>query len=136
MSKPNPQDFSQFASNFDFLKSWATPTLSVEELDKRISELKTVLFWLDQNAQALKATVQALEVQKMTLATLKNMNFNVDDLAKSAGSADPLQWWNNLTEQFQNVAAGVVPTQAAAAPKTTKKTATKKRKSPPPAAQG
>ena len=43
------------------------PTLSVEEVDKRIQELKTVQYWLEQNGHALKATIQALEVQKMTL---------------------------------------------------------------------
>jgi hypothetical protein len=55
----------------------------VEELDKRIEELKTVQFWLDQNAKALQATITALEVQKMTLATLKGMNFNMGDVANA-----------------------------------------------------
>ena len=65
------------------LGSWVAPTLNVEELDKRIQELKAVQFWLDQNAAALKATIQALEVQKMTLATLKGMNFNMGDVANA-----------------------------------------------------
>jgi hypothetical protein len=65
------------------LGSWVAPTLNVEELDKRIQELKAVQFWLDQNALALKATIQALEVQKMTLATLKGMNFNMGDVANA-----------------------------------------------------
>jgi hypothetical protein len=63
--------------------NWVAPTLSVEELEKRIDELKTVQFWLDQNANALKATITALEVQKMTLATLKGMNFNMGDVANA-----------------------------------------------------
>ena len=57
--------------------------MSVEELDKRITELKAVQFWLEQNGTALKATIQALEVQKMTLATLQGMNVNMADLAKA-----------------------------------------------------
>ena len=65
------------------LGNWVAPTLNVEELDKRIQELKAVQFWLDQNAMALKATIQALEVQKMTLATLKGMNFNMGDMANA-----------------------------------------------------
>lgn len=65
------------------LGNWIAPTLNVEELDKRIDELKAVQFWLDQNATALKATIQALEVQKMTLATLKGMNFNMGDVANA-----------------------------------------------------
>ena len=96
----NPFGFGKFVPGFDFLQnlakggaqaapqipgmsSWVAPTLSVEELDKRIAELKAVQFWLDQNAVALKATIQALEVQKMTLATLKGMNFNMGEVAKA-----------------------------------------------------
>ncbi|WP_394788810.1 PhaM family polyhydroxyalkanoate granule multifunctional regulatory protein [Rhodoferax sp.] len=93
-------DFSKFVPGFDFLQSlgkgaaastpampamggWVAPTINVEELEKRITELKAVQFWLDQNAVALKATIQALEVQKMTLATLKGMNFSMTDLASA-----------------------------------------------------
>jgi len=65
------------------MASWVAPTLSVEELDKRIQELKTVQFWLEQNTNALKATIQALEVQKMTLSTLQGMNVNMSELAKA-----------------------------------------------------
>jgi hypothetical protein len=65
------------------LGSWVAPTISVEEVDKRIAELKAVQFWLDQNATALKATIQALEVQKMTLSTLQGMNVNMAEMAKA-----------------------------------------------------
>lgn len=100
MSDSQDFGFGKFVPGFDFLQnlakgatqsapqmpslgSWIAPTLNVEELDKRIEELKAVQFWLDQNAVALKATIQALEVQKMTLATLKGMNFNMGELAKA-----------------------------------------------------
>ena len=97
-------DFGKLVPGFDFLQNlakqaaggatqtlpqlpnlgnWIAPTLNVEELDKRVQELKAVQFWLDQNAAALKATIQALEVQKMTLATLKGMNFNMGDVANA-----------------------------------------------------
>jgi hypothetical protein len=65
------------------LSSWIAPTLNVEELEKRISELKAVHFWLDQNSKALGATIQALEVQKMTLATLQGMNFSMGEVANA-----------------------------------------------------
>lgn len=65
------------------LSHWVAPTFNVEELDKRIEELKAVHYWLDQNAKALGATIQALEVQKMTLATLQNMNFSLGDVANA-----------------------------------------------------
>lgn len=101
---PSFPDFGKLVPGFDFLQNlakqasggaaqampqlpnlanWIAPTLSVEELDKRVQELKAVQFWLDQNAAALKATIQALEVQKMTLATLKGMNFNMAEMANA-----------------------------------------------------
>lgn len=92
--------FGKFVPGFDFLQSlakgasssipqlpnlsnWVAPTISVEELEKRIEELKAVQFWLEQNSRALTATIQALEVQKMTLATLKGMNFSMGDVANA-----------------------------------------------------
>ena len=104
MSDTSAFGFGKFVPGFDFLQnlgqaanpgakgspqgmpnmaSWVAPTLSVEELDKRIQELKTVQFWLEQNTNALKATIQALEVQKMTLSTLQGMNVNMSELAKA-----------------------------------------------------
>lgn len=100
MSDSANSGFGKFVPGFDFLQNlakgatetlpqmpnlgnWVAPTLNVEELDKRIQELKAVHFWLDQNSKALGATVQALEVQKMTLATLKGMNFNMGDVANA-----------------------------------------------------
>ena len=100
MSDTSPIGFGKFVPGFDFLQNlakgassnipqmpnlanWVAPTLNVEELDKRLEELKAVHFWLDQNSKALGATIQALEVQKMTLATLKGMNFNMGDVANA-----------------------------------------------------
>ena len=100
MSDADTSGFGKFVPGFDFLQNlakgastnipqmpnlanWVAPTLNVEELDKRIEELKNVHFWLEQNSRALGATIQALEVQKMTLATLKGMNFNIGDVANA-----------------------------------------------------
>ena len=62
---------------------WIAPTLDPDELDKRIEELRTVQFWLEQNARMLAATIQALEVQRMTLSTLRTMNVTVGDLGNA-----------------------------------------------------
>ena len=78
------------------LGGWIAPTMNLEELDRRIKELKAVQFWLDQNATALKATVTALEVQKMTLATLKDMNFNMNEVA-SAFKAKATEGFASMT---------------------------------------
>jgi ribosomal protein L29 len=69
--------------NIPGMPAWAMPTMDPAELDKRINELKTVLFWLEQNTNALKASVQALEVQKMTLETLKSMSSGAASMAAS-----------------------------------------------------
>jgi hypothetical protein len=74
---------SQSIPQLPNLSNWVAPTLNVEELEKRINELKAVHFWLDQNSKALGATIQALEVQKMTLATLQGMNFSMGELANA-----------------------------------------------------
>lgn len=109
MSDTSAFGFGKFVPGFDFLQSlaksasgpasgtqampglssWVAPTLSVEELDKRIQELKAVQFWLEQNGTALKATIQALEVQKMTLTTLQGMNVNMTELAKAFTARPP-----------------------------------------------
>lgn len=106
MSDTSAFGFGKFIPGFDFLQNlgkagqgtaavppfahWVAPTVSVEEIDKRIEELKAVQFWLEQNNRALSATVQALQVQRMTLSTLQGMNVNLADLAQGfpfAGAA-------------------------------------------------
>lgn len=81
-------DFAKMVPGFDFLQGlmkgaggalpgmgqWIAPTLDPKELERRIDELRTVQFWLEQNAKLLGTTIQALEVQRMTLATLQTMN--------------------------------------------------------------
>jgi hypothetical protein len=95
MSDANP--FAKMVPGFDFLQGlvknagaalpsvgqWIAPTLNPEELEKRIEELRTVQFWLEQNARMLGATIQALEVQRMTLSTLKTMNVSMGELRDS-----------------------------------------------------
>jgi hypothetical protein len=55
------------------LPGMVTPTLSVDELDKQIKDLKTVESWLMVNMNMLKGTIQALEVQRATISALKTM---------------------------------------------------------------
>ena len=60
------------------MPTWSMPTLDPQELDKRIQDLRTVQFWLEQNARMIAMTIQGMEVQRMTLATLKGMNVSMD----------------------------------------------------------
>ncbi|WP_323119726.1 PhaM family polyhydroxyalkanoate granule multifunctional regulatory protein [Burkholderia alba] len=47
------------------------PLSSVEEMDKRITDLRAVEQWLKLNLNMLQSAIQALEVQRATLATLR-----------------------------------------------------------------
>ena len=111
MSTSDTAGFGKFVPGFDFLQNlakaaggaggspsampnmaqWLVPSLKVEDLEKRIEELKHVQFWLDQNARALSATIQALEVQKMTMETLKGMNFTMGMPGSAAAAPKPAQ---------------------------------------------
>jgi len=153
--------FTKMVPGFDFLQSlvkgagaaipgigqWVAPTLDPAELEKRIGELRTVQFWLEQNARMLATTIQALEVQKMTLSTLKTMNVQIGDLRESlklkppsdaaaaeapakpaarsrktdpvpGGVVDPMQWWGALTNQFAQLATTAMKDSATDAAKT------------------
>ncbi len=93
----NANDLAKLVPGFNFLQGllktggvglpsmgqWIAPTLEVEELQRRIDELRTVQFWLEQNGKLIGTTIQALEVQRMTLATLKGMNLPLAELTES-----------------------------------------------------
>lgn len=49
------------------------PTLSVEEINKKIGDLKAVESWLNLNLNMLRTTIQALEVQSGTISALQAM---------------------------------------------------------------
>lgn len=141
MSENQNFGFGKFVPGFDFLQNltqgassigqlpslsnWVAPTLNVDELKKRIDELKTVHFWLEQNGKALAATIQALEVQKMTLATLQGMNFNMGDVAqalklnpagKRVGAAQGMGQQTASTARPVPVRASATAAQTGAAP--------------------
>ncbi|MDE2253060.1 MAG: hypothetical protein KGL42_02150 [Betaproteobacteria bacterium] len=61
--------------------SWMAPTMDPKELEQKITDLKAVLQWLEANAKLTQATIQTLEVQRMTLSALKTMNVDLGDLA-------------------------------------------------------
>lgn len=91
-------DLARMVPGFDFLQGlmknagsgalpgmnqWIAPTLDPKELDKRIGELRTVQFWLESNAKLLGTTIQALEVQRLTLSTLQTMNLPLAGLGEA-----------------------------------------------------
>lgn len=56
--------------------------LSTDELDKRIADLKAVENWLNLNLTMLRTSIQAMEVQRGTIAALKSMS---DRMAQAMG---------------------------------------------------
>jgi len=48
-----------------------TPPMDLDEIDKRIQDLKAVESWLQLNTNLLRTTIQGLEVQRATLVALQ-----------------------------------------------------------------
>ena len=97
---PNIPGVAAMTDTLDFVKNlWgsmsvpgisipgmAAPTLSVDELDKKIADLKAVESWLNVNVSMLRGTIQALEVQRGTIATLKSMGAALSNAVKQPGA--------------------------------------------------
>src|SRR5690606_19783387 len=79
------------------------PPMNPEDLERRIADLRTVENWLRMNLSMLTSTIQGLEVQRATIATLRSFVSGPAGAA-GAGEASPLE-----------VALGLKPAPAAAA---------------------
>src|ERR1035437_5754432 len=106
MIKPNTSGIpgmSAMTDTLDFVKNlWGgmsipgmsmpgmvMPTLSVEEINKQISDLKAVESWLTLNMNMLRGTIQALEVQSATISTLQSMGETLSAAVRSSTAAKP-----------------------------------------------
>jgi len=121
------------------MPSMLMPTLDPKELEKRITDLRTVEHWLDMNRALLHSTIQTLEMQRNAIVALQSMarsaqagpsvastgNVGPDPAAQARGDPpagaqplafDPSQWWNALHEQFARVASAAAQQPAAADP--------------------
>ncbi len=140
---PSPASLSQFAQTLPpALPAMMAPTLDVNELDKRIADLRAVEQWLALNVNILRTTIQGLEVQRNTIAALKGFGGSLfaatqeakqkapdtakhaekkDDSASDAAAplASAAAWWSALQEQFAKVTAAALAGQARAAPSDT-----------------
>ena len=127
------------------LPGMVTPTFDVEELDKRIKDMKAVEGWLRMNLSMLQMTIQGLEMQRSTVSAVKTMGQMASDAAKSmtpeaapeaptvavnpenaalSGAAMwPWQMMEQMREQMQHHAeAAASAVQADAAEKPSKRT--------------
>lgn len=57
-----------------------SPTMGLDDLDRRINDLRAVENWLNLNLTMLRGTIQGLEVQRATISTLRSF-------AQTAGQA-------------------------------------------------
>lgn len=72
---PNMDFMRQMWSNMGFgLPGMVTPTLDVDEITKRITDLRAVEGWLKMNLSMLQMTIQGLEVQGAALSAVRAMS--------------------------------------------------------------
>lgn len=100
--QPNLTGVGAMTDTLDFVKNlWgsmgvpglgmgamAAPPMSVEDLDKKIADLKAVESWLNLNLSMLRGTIQTLEVQRGTIVTLKSMGAAFASAVQQPGASE------------------------------------------------
>ncbi len=86
------------------------PLMNADEIDKRISDLKSVENWLSMNISMLRMSIQGLEMQKSSLSAFKTMQETQNaarqqmtdaataatTAASSAATSAAEAWWSML----------------------------------------
>jgi hypothetical protein len=71
-----------------------SPPMNLEDLERRIGELRSIESWLRMNLSMLSSTIQGMEVQRSTIATLRSFVSSVSSMegfGSSEGVASPLE---------------------------------------------
>ncbi|HPU80168.1 PhaM family polyhydroxyalkanoate granule multifunctional regulatory protein [Accumulibacter sp.] len=109
------------------LPGMVTPTLDVEEIEKKVKDLKAVESWLKMNLSMLQMTIQGLEMQCVTLNAVRAMgqmatsygpsttgDTSGDSVAAGSGNEVlkqaalwPLTMLQQMQEQMQKAATAV-----------------------------
>jgi hypothetical protein len=134
------------------LPGMVTPTFDVEEIEKKVKDMKAVEGWLKMNLSMLQMTIQSLEMQCVTLnavRTMGNMANNANapatppanpffsappaampETADGAGQAAMWPWnlMQQMQEQMQQAAAEQAAAAAAAAEDAPKSAAKRSKK--------
>ena len=104
------------------LPGMVTPTLDVDELDKRIADMKAVENWLKMNLNTLQMATQGLEMQRATIAAMQAMSKVAAEGGRKDGDAaaqpNPFasgMWPWNLMQQAADAKAAPAPTPSAPA---------------------
>lgn len=114
------------------LPGMVTPTVDVDELERRIKDLQAVEGWLKINLGTLQMTIQGLEVQRSTIAAMQAMSKAHADNEGSNPFANPALWawpFNNAAQPAPADTPAAEPPAAdvseASAPKAKPKAASK-----------
>lgn len=112
------------------LPGMVTPTLDVDELDKRITDMRAVEGWLKMNLNMLQMSIQGLEMQRAALAAVKAMSQQAQQAGEGATAGDAganpfaaaaAMWpWNMMgtpTTEAQTAAAEAEARGAARSPR-------------------
>ncbi len=93
--------FQKMANPFAFpLQNFLMPSLSLEEVERKISELKSVHTWLQTNLGMLEVSIKALEYQKVLLTP--NSAAPADAPTAENPFLDPKNWpWNFIKPEAQ-----------------------------------
>ncbi|SAL12347.1 hypothetical protein AWB70_00342 [Caballeronia cordobensis] len=73
--------------SLSMMSDMLAPLTNIEELDKRVTDMRAVEQWLKLNLNMLQSAIQALEVQRATLATLRAFGAFAQTSVESAHSA-------------------------------------------------
>ncbi|WP_194164392.1 PhaM family polyhydroxyalkanoate granule multifunctional regulatory protein [Lacisediminimonas profundi] len=82
---PDPLGFMKDLWGGVKMPGMTMPSLSVDDINKQIADLKAVESWLALNMNMLRGTIQALEVQSATLTALQSMG---QTMGQSMGSME------------------------------------------------
>jgi hypothetical protein len=119
------------------LPSQFAPTMDVNELDKRLNDLRAVEQWLSLNLKMLHGTIEGLELQRNAIAALNEFGKSttsplqaqsqpqpkteppvaaapVDEpsrIADIASQVNPAAWWSLLQSQFSQIAEAALRPQ-------------------------
>ncbi len=129
------------------LPGMVTPSFDVEEIEKQVKDLKAVEGWLKMNLSMLQMTIQNLEMQCVTLNTMRTMREMVGnpppsteasaagDSSASKESSDSADaqasmWPWNLMQQMQEKAQQATAEQTATPTEKQKTTRKQSKKTP------
>lgn len=90
------------------------PSMSPDDINKQIADLKAVESWLQMNMNMLRSTIQTLEVQSATLSALQSMSESFANAAKGGVPEDGKPAFESpFAKQEDNAGTAAMPDPSA-----------------------